>query len=119
MPGTVEGGRKAAATNKKKYGDSFYANIGRKGGKNGHTGGFNSDKVGKDGLTGPERAKIAGQKGGRKSKRGPAIRLSGAKIKRIKRELAEAETEELKAEIRLLNMRLKNAEEKYRETTNA
>ena len=37
MPGTIEGGRKAAATNKKKYGKEFYANIGRKGGKNGHT----------------------------------------------------------------------------------
>lgn len=119
MPGTVEGGRKAAATNKKKYGKQFYANIGRKGGKNGHTGGFNSEKVGKDGLTGPERAKLAGAKGGKLSKRGPAIRLNKEKIESIKRELAEAETEELKAEIRLLNMRLKNAEEKYRETTNA
>ena len=72
MAGTIEGGRKAAATNKKKYGKGFYALIGRKGGKNGHTGGFASDEVGKDGLTGPERAKIAGQKGGVKSKRGPS-----------------------------------------------
>lgn len=119
MAGTKTGGRKAAATNKKKYGPDFYARIGFKGGSNGHNGGFASETVGRDGLTGPERAKRAGAKGGTISKRGPAIRLSTAKIERIKRELAEAETEELKAEIRLLNMRLKNAEEKYRETTNA
>lgn len=70
MAGTIEGGRKAAATNKAKYGKEFYANIGRKGGSNGHTGGFASEEPGKDGLTGPERAKIAGKKGGAKSKRG-------------------------------------------------
>lgn len=63
MAGTKEGGRKAALTNKAKYGTGFYAEIGRKGGKNGHTGGFASN---------PELAKIAGAKGGRKSRRGPA-----------------------------------------------
>lgn len=63
MAGTKAGGRKAAITNREKYGDDFYANIGRKGGANGHTGGFASN---------PELAKIAGAKGGRKSKRGPA-----------------------------------------------
>lgn len=72
MSGTKLGGIRAAATNKKKYGKGFYALIGRKGGKNGHTGGFASEEPGKDGLTGPERAKIAGQKGGIKSKRGPS-----------------------------------------------
>lgn len=71
MAGSKTGGKKAAATNKEKYGEDFYKNIGRKGGKNGHTGGFASDEVGDDGLTGKERAKIAGAKGGRKSKRGP------------------------------------------------
>lgn len=91
MPGTLESGKKAAATNKKKYGDSFYANIGRKGGKNGHTGGFNSDKVGKDGLTGPERAKVAGAKGGKISKRGPAKRLTEDEIEIIKKEIKEAD----------------------------
>lgn len=49
-------------------------NIGSKGGKAGHTGGFASDKVGSDGLTGVERARLAGAKGGKISKRGPAIR---------------------------------------------
>ena len=63
MAGNLEGGRKAAATNKKLYGKDFYANIGRKGGKNGHTGGFAAD---------PERARRAGAIGGKKSKRGPA-----------------------------------------------
>ena len=63
MAGNLEGGRKAAATNKKLYGKDFYANIGRKGGKNGHTGGFAADH---------ERARRAGAIGGKKSKRGPA-----------------------------------------------
>ena len=76
MAGTIEGGRKAAATNKKKYGKGFYALIGKKGGQNGHTGGFASEKVGKDGLTGIERAKTAGQKGGVISRRGPSKKKS-------------------------------------------
>ena len=69
MAGTLEGGRKAAATNRTKYGDDFYSNIGRIGGANSTTGGFASDKIGKDGLTGHERAKIAGAKGGSISRR--------------------------------------------------
>lgn len=72
MAGTIEGGRKAAKTNIEKYGKDFYRIQGQKGGRNGHTGGFASDKVGKDGLTGTERAKIAGRKGGQLSKRGRA-----------------------------------------------
>ena len=63
MAGTKSGGQKAAETNRKKYGPEFYRNIGRKGGKNGHTGGFAAN---------PELAKIAGAKGGRISKRGKA-----------------------------------------------
>lgn len=63
MAGTIEGGRKAAKTNKEKYGSNFYAKIGGIGGRNGHTGGFASN---------PELAKRAGQIGGRKSKRGPS-----------------------------------------------
>ena len=72
MAGTLEGGKIAAATNKKKYGKDYYALIGRKGGKCGNTGGFAAETVGKDGLTGPERAKKWGAVGGRLSKRGPA-----------------------------------------------
>ena len=72
MAGTKEGGMKARATNFAKYGGDYYANIGRKGGQNGHTGGFASDKVGADGLTGYERAVVAGAKGGALSRRGKA-----------------------------------------------
>lgn len=73
MAGTKEGGRKAALTNKTKYGPDFYKNIGRKGGTSGkHNGGFASLKVGKDGLTGAERAKKYGAIGGKRSKRGKA-----------------------------------------------
>lgn len=72
MAGTKEGGRKAKMTNLAKHGEDFYARIGRKGGKLGTTGGFASEAVGADGLTGPERAKKAGAKGGHISKRGKA-----------------------------------------------
>lgn len=65
MSGTKAGGLKAAATNKEKYGEGFYARIGAKGGRNGHTGGFASN---------PELARIAGAIGGKKSKRGPSVR---------------------------------------------
>lgn len=63
MSGSHAGGVKAAETNKKLHGANFYAEIGRKGGRNGHTGGFAAN---------PELAKIAGAKGGRISKRGKA-----------------------------------------------
>lgn len=63
MAGTKAGGAKAAATNKAKYGKDFYSRIGQKGGKNGTTGGFAANH---------ELAKIAGRKGGRISRRGPA-----------------------------------------------
>ncbi len=65
MAGTKAGGLKAAATNKERHGEGFYARIGAKGGRNGHTGGFASN---------PELARIAGAIGGKKSKRGPAVR---------------------------------------------
>lgn len=60
----------------KKYGPDFYKRIGAKGGANGkgpgYKGGFASNEVGEDGLTGRERAKLAGAKGGAISRRGPA-----------------------------------------------
>ena len=103
MPGTKAGGLKAAATNKAKYGDKFYAHIGHKGGKNGHTGGFNSAVVGKDGMTGFERARVAGAKGGHISKRGPAKKHTYPHIDEgdvtIPR---KEERKRLKAEIRAL-----------------
>ena len=60
MAGTIQGGKKAASTNKARYGSAFYARIGAKGGKNGHTGGFFADR---------ELARKAGQVGGRISRR--------------------------------------------------
>ena len=71
MAGTREGGLKAAAKNKAND-PNFYRDIGRIGGANGHSGGFASETVGADGLTGHQRAVIAGAKGGRISKRGRA-----------------------------------------------
>ena len=72
MSGTISGGKKAAQKNITLHGEDFYRIIGRKGGKRSTTGGFASQKVGKDDLTGAERAKLAGAKGGRRSKRTPA-----------------------------------------------
>lgn len=64
MAGTKAGGIAAAATNKKKYGANFYANIGAKGGVKGHSGGFAA------GREGQERARKFGAIGGRLSRRG-------------------------------------------------
>lgn len=69
MVQTYAGGKKAAQTIKEKWGEDFYREIGRKGGKNGHTGGFASSRIGRDGLTGYQRARIAGKKGGTISRR--------------------------------------------------
>lgn len=74
MAGTIIGGKKAASTNKTKYGADFYAMIGAKGGKKGVSGGFASDKKGADGLTGRERARLAGSMGGRISRRTKAVK---------------------------------------------
>ena len=120
MSGTIAGGKKAAATNKSKYGDEFYANIGRKGGRNGHAGGFASLKVGKDGLTGAERAKVAGAKGGTISKRGPAKRggrvlnanYTKDQLERIRSELGWSDDQviatqdEIDKKVKLLNIEL-------------
>lgn len=65
MSQTKAGALKAAQTNILKYGEDFYKRIGQKGGRNGHTGGFAAN---------PELAKIAGAKGGKASRRGPAKR---------------------------------------------
>jgi general stress protein YciG len=62
MAGTVVGGKLAAKINKAKYGDDFYARIGKIGGQNGHTGGFYVRR---------DIARSAGRLGGLKSRRGP------------------------------------------------
>lgn len=74
MAGTKAGGAKTARTNKERHGEDFYARLGRLGGRNGHTGGFGSNAIGKDGLTGFERARIAGKKGGHISRRGKSTK---------------------------------------------
>lgn len=71
MAGNKTGGKKTAAKNLAKDPD-YYRNLGRKGGRKGTTGGFASNKVGKDGLTGSQRASIVGAKGGAISRRGPS-----------------------------------------------
>jgi general stress protein YciG len=67
MSGTQAGGKLAAKTIKKLYGEDFYKNIGSFGGKNGHTGGFYQNR---------ELAREAGAKGGRISRRGKAKKES-------------------------------------------
>jgi len=63
MAGTYIGGIKARETNKKKFGNDFYALNGAKGG---------AAKVRKGFGTNPELASKAGAKGGKISRRGPA-----------------------------------------------
>lgn len=67
MSGTKTGGIKSSATNKRLHGEDFYQRIGAIGGKNGHTGGFASNR---------ELAREAGRKGGKASRRGLAKRHS-------------------------------------------
>lgn len=65
MPGTKEGGIKAAATNKNRHGGDFYSKIGREGGKmlNSRKGfGYNRQK-----------ASEAGRKGGTISRKRPKV----------------------------------------------
>lgn len=61
MSGSKIGGKKASRTNRERYGEDFYKKIGSIGGRNGHTGGFTSN---------PALARVAGSKGGSKSRRG-------------------------------------------------
>ena len=60
MAGTLQGGIKARDKNYKLYGKDFYRNIGKIGGQNGNTGGFQK---------GSELAREAGRKGGKISRR--------------------------------------------------
>ena len=69
MPGTVNGGKQAAETNKTKYGKDFYARIGAMGGKKGTTGGFAANR---------DLARLAGAKGGRISRRRKAAEVAAA-----------------------------------------
>lgn len=61
MAGTLAGGKKAAETNKRKYGENWYKLLGQKGGKRKVPKGFAINK---------ELAREAGRKGGLVSRRG-------------------------------------------------
>jgi len=65
MAGSIAGGKTAAATNKRKYGDDWYKQIGAIGGKKGK-----ADGAIKGFAANPELARIAGRKGGYTSRRG-------------------------------------------------
>lgn len=60
MSGNPESAKKAAETMRQKYGADYFSKTGKKGGTAEHKlpGGFGSDKIGTDGLTGKERAKV-------------------------------------------------------------
>jgi len=60
VSGTRIGGLRTKETNIAKYGEDYYKNIGRLGGKASTTGGFAANR---------ELARIAGAKGGRISRR--------------------------------------------------
>ena len=60
MSGTIEGGLKTAATNKLKYGENYYRDMGRIGGAKGRGHAFGHGKV---------DPRVAGAKGGKISKR--------------------------------------------------
>lgn len=61
MAGTKKGGELAAKTNKLRHGPNFYAQIGKMGGRKSRNGGFAANR---------DLARIAGAKGGKKSRRG-------------------------------------------------
>lgn len=72
MSGTAEGGAKAQATNKKKFGEDYYAKIGALGGTRSRTGGFYVNR---------ELAREVGAKGGQKGRRGPTRKLPKVEVK--------------------------------------
>ena len=91
MAQTKEGAKKAQATMRAKYGEkyhTFYQTIGSIGGRRSKRGGFASDKVGKDGLTGRERASVVGKKGGHISRR---TNIKNGEGRKSNRDIDEAE----------------------------
>ena len=72
MAATVEGGKKAAKTNKERYGEDFYKINGAKGGSKTHAQGAKP----KGFAANKKLARLAGVKGGCISKRRPAKKVS-------------------------------------------
>ncbi len=72
MAGTREGGLKSATTIKAKYGDDYFkTKMGTIGGKAEVPKGFGSMERDRNGLTGPQRAKLYGSIAGQISRRKP------------------------------------------------
>ncbi len=72
MSGTHIGGLKSAITIKKKYGEDYFkTKMGSVGGRASVPKGFASEKVDRNGLTGPQRAKVYGSVAGQISRRKP------------------------------------------------
>ena len=74
MANTKAGGQKTKQTLLKKFGSEkalkeWRKQIGAMGGKKSRGGGFASNSIGADGLTGYERAREAGSRGGKASSR--------------------------------------------------
>lgn len=74
MAGNRGGGLKTSQKVYELYGPNFYRRIGAMGGKASNNGGFASSMIGPDGLTGRQRARVAGITGGTISRRGKAKR---------------------------------------------
>lgn len=64
LAGNRQGGLRAAQTNKERYGNTFYSDIGSEGGKKGTTGGTYNN---------PELARRIGAIGGKRSRRGHTL----------------------------------------------
>lgn len=63
----MAGGKKSAETRKRLYGDDYFSQLAAKRkGKKSPGSGFSSKKVGPDGLTGRERASLAGKESAKK-----------------------------------------------------
>jgi hypothetical protein len=91
MSGSTLGGKRAAATNKEKYGQDFYKRIGAEGGKKSKTGGFYANR---------ELAREAGRLGGLKSKRGPSKKLTRSQMDYIIDRNKEPETKFIEIPVR-------------------
>ncbi len=83
MPGTVSGGKKAAAKNKELYGDDFYRKIGQVGGKKSKGGGFAAN---------PTLAALSGKLGGMRKNQDPN-RKQVAEMKKVAKQIAALKKE--------------------------
>lgn len=101
MGGSIAGGKKAALTNKARYGDNFYQVMGSRGGKASKNGGFAYFKrIGKEDFI-----REAGRKGGAKSRRSKET-YEKDYINRVRRAEDRQERQGLLAHIRNLGRRV-------------